>query len=68
MVSKLNKDLLNTLIKKLEKDIDGYRGDYGTLENRLEDTLNQILNILKVMNGEIPFEEWYIEELKEGGK
>ena len=67
-MSKLDKDLLNTLIKKLEKDIDGYCGDYGTLENRLEDTLNQILNILKVMNGEIPFEEWYIEELKEGGK
>lgn len=67
-MSKLDKDLLNTLIKKLEKDIDGYSGDYGTLENRLEDTLNQILNILKVMNGEIPFEEWYIEELKEGGK
>lgn len=52
----MDKELLNILINKLEKDIDNYCGDYGTLENRLEDTLNQILNILKVMNGEIPFE------------
>lgn len=64
----MDKELLNILINKLEKDIDNYCGDYGTLENRLEDTLNQILNILKVMNGEIPFEEWYIEELKESGE
>lgn len=63
----MDKELLNILINKLEKDIYRYYGDYGTLENRLEDTLNQILNILKVMNGEIPFEEWYIEELKESG-
>lgn len=61
----MDKELLNILINKLEKDIYNYCGHYGTLENRLEDTLNQILNILKVMNGEIPFEEWYIEELKE---
>lgn len=59
-----NKELLDILIKKLEKDIDKYCGDYGSLEHRLEDTLYQILNILKVMNGEIPFENWYIEELK----
>ena len=64
----MDKELLNILINKLEKDIVIYCGDYGTLENRLEDTLNQILNILKVMNGEIPFEEWYIEELKESSE
>ena len=63
----MDKELLNILINKLEKDIDRYCGDYGTLENRLEDTLCQILNILKVMNGEMPFEEWYIEDLKESG-
>lgn len=64
----MDKELLNILINKLEKDIDGYCGDYGTLENRLEDTLRQILTILKIMNGEIPFEEWYIEDLKESGE
>lgn len=64
----MDKELLNILINKLEKDIDRYCGDYGTLENRLEDTLRQILTILKIMNGEIPFEEWYIEDLKESGE
>ena len=64
----MDKELLNILINKLEKDIDRYYGDYGTLENRLEETLRQILAILKIMNGEMPFEEWYIEDLKESGE
>lgn len=61
----IRKELLNILIKNLEKDIGKYCGDYGRLEYRLENTLYQILNILKVMNDEIPLENWYIEELKE---
>lgn len=64
----MDKELLNILINKLEKDIDKYCGDYGTLENRLKYTLCQILTILKIMNGEMPFEEWYIEDLKESGE
>ena len=48
----MNKELLNVLINKLEKDIDSYCGDYGTLENRLEDTLHQILTILKILKGD----------------
>ena len=47
----MDKELLNILINKLEKDIDRYCGDYGTLENRLKDTLYQILSILKIMIG-----------------
>ena len=57
----MNKELLNILIKRLEENINGYCGDYGTLDSRLEDTLTQILNIIKVMNGEIPFEDWYLD-------
>ena len=41
---------LEYLIKELEKDIDNYCGDYGTLEGRLENTLWKILTILKKMN------------------
>ena len=59
----MNKELLNVLIKKLEENINGYCGDYGTLEHQLEITLNQILNIIKVMNGETPFEDWYLDEI-----
>lgn len=59
----MNKELLNVLIKKLEENINEYGGDYGTLDSRLEETLNQILNIIKVMNGEMPFEDWYLEDL-----
>lgn len=59
----MNKELLNVLIKKLEKNIDEYGGDYGTLDSRLEETLNQILNIIKVMNNEMPFEDWYLDEI-----
>lgn len=59
----MNKELLNVLIKRLEENINEYGGDYGTLDSRLEETLNQILNIIKVMNEEMPFEDWYIKDL-----
>ena len=42
---------LEYLIKELEKDIDNYCGDYGTLEGRLEETLWLILDILKYLRG-----------------
>lgn len=42
---------LEYLIKELEKDIDNYCGDYGTLESRLEETLWLILDILKDLRG-----------------
>lgn len=60
-----NKELLNILIKKLEKDIDNLGFEYYSAEGQLADKIEQLLNIIKVMNGEIPFEDWYIEELKE---
>lgn len=44
------KENIKTMIEDLEKDIDKYCGDYGTLEGRLEDTLWKILTILKEMN------------------
>lgn len=58
----MDKELLNILIKKLEKSIGNY--DYYTEEGQILDKIEQILNIIKVMNGETPFEDWYIEELK----
>lgn len=58
-----NKELLNVLIKKLEKSIGNY--DYYSEEGQILDKIEQLLNIIKVMNGETPFEDWYIEELKE---
>jgi flagellar capping protein FliD len=66
-IKEKNKELMNILIKKLEKDINDYFGDYGTLERRVEQTFYQILNILKVMNGEVPFEDWFLEEILKGG-
>ena len=59
-----NKKILNILIKKLEKNIDEYCGNYGSLEHRLEETLHQILDILAFMNGETHFEDWYLEKIK----
>lgn len=38
---------LKEKIEVLEDNIDSYRGDYGTLENRVEDTFNLILGLLK---------------------
>jgi hypothetical protein len=58
-----NKELLDILIKKLEKSIGNYA--YYSEEGPILDKIEQLLNIIKVMNGEKPFEDWYIEELKE---
>ena len=41
---------MNKLLEELEKDLEKYCGDYGTLEGRLETTLYKILAILKEMN------------------
>ena len=61
----MNKELLNILIKELEKDIDSMNYDYYSQEGQIADKMQQLLNIIKVMNGEIPFEDWYLEELLE---
>lgn len=61
-----DKELLNILINKLEKSIGNY--DYYSEEGQILDKIEQLLNIIKVMNGEIPFEDWYIEELKDSDK
>ena len=58
----LNKNkLLNVLIKRLEDSIGNY--DYYSEEGQILDKIEQLLNIIKVMNDEIPFEDWYIEDL-----
>lgn len=57
----MNKELLNVLIKRLEKSIGNY--DYYSEEGQILDKIEQLLNIIKVMNGETPFENWYIEDL-----
>lgn len=59
----MNKELLDILIKRLEDKINNFHYDYYTKEGQLADSVEQLLNIIKVMNGEIPFEEWYLEEL-----
>jgi hypothetical protein len=59
-----NKELLNILIKKLEKEINSMNYDYYSQEGQILDKIEQLLNIIKVINGETPFEDWYIEELE----
>lgn len=49
----LDKKILDEKFEKLEKDIDNYCGDYGTLEGRLETTLLRILVIIKRISGGI---------------
>ena len=61
----MNKELLNVLIKRLEKSIGNY--DYYSNEGKILDKIEQLLNIIKVMNGEMPFEDWYLDELLKGG-
>lgn len=61
----MNKELLTILIKKLEKEIDNTHYDYYTQEGQILDKIQQLLNIIKVMNGEMPFADWYIEDLKD---
>jgi len=53
--------LLKILIKELEKSIGNY--DYYSEEGQILDKIEQLLNIIKVMNGDIPFEEWYLKDL-----
>lgn len=64
----MDKELLNILIKKLEKEIDNLNYYYYSVEGQLADKIEQLLNIIKVMNGEKPFEDWYIKDLKEENK
>lgn len=59
-----NKELLDILIKELEKELDSMNYDYYSEEGQILDKIEQLLNIIKVMNGETPFGDWYIEELK----
>ena len=51
LLKSLDKKILDEKFEELEKDIDDYCGDYGTLERRLEDTLWLILDILKDLRG-----------------
>lgn len=55
--------LLKILIKELEKDLDSFGYDYYSQEGQIIDKMQQLLNIIKVMNGDIPFEEWYLKDL-----
>ena len=55
--------LLKILIKELEKDLDSFSYDYYSQEDQIIDKMQQLLNIIKVMNGDIPFEEWYLKDL-----
>ena len=57
----MNKELLNVLIKRLEKSIGDY--DYYSKDGQILDKIEQLLNNIKVMNGEIPFEDWYLDEI-----
>ena len=55
------KKILEILIKRLEQDIGNY--DYYSEEGKILDKIEQLLNIIKVMNDEIPFENWYLEDI-----
>lgn len=55
--------LLKILIKELEKDLDSFSYDYYSQEGQIIDKMQQLLNIIKVINGDIPFEEWYLKDL-----
>jgi len=58
------KKLLDILIKKLQKSIENY--SYYSEEGQILDKIEQLLNIIKIMNDEIPFEDWYLEDLLQG--
>ncbi len=55
--------LLKILIKELEKDLDSFNYYYYSQEGQIIDKMQQLLNIVKVMNGDIPFEKWYLKDL-----
>ena len=50
-IKEIDKKILDEEFEKLEKNINNYYGDYGTLEGRLEETLWLILEILKKLKG-----------------
>ena len=47
LLKSLDEKILDEKFEKLQKNIENYCGDYGTLESRLEETLRMILDILK---------------------
>ena len=51
LLKSLNEKILDEKFEKLQKNIEQYCGDYGTLESRLEETLWLILDILKELKG-----------------
>ena len=51
LLKSLDEKILDEKFEKLQKNIENYCGDYGTLESRLEETLWLILNILKELKG-----------------
>lgn len=55
--------LLKILIKELEKDLYSFSYNYYAQEGYIIDKMQQLLNIIKVMNGDMPFEEWYLKDL-----
>lgn len=58
-----NKEIINILIKKIEKKIPNY--DYYSENGKIFYLIEETLNILKIMNGEMPFEDWYLKDLLE---
>lgn len=62
----MNEKLIKILINNLQKEIDNFNYDYYSQEGQIVDKMQQLLNIIKVMNGEIPFEDWYLEDLLDG--
>ena len=64
MNKETKKKLLNILIKNLQNSIGNY--NYYSEEGPIFDKIEQLLNIIKVMNDEMPFESWYLEDLLSG--
>ena len=58
-----NKKIIDILIKKIEKEIPNY--DYYSEDGKIFYLIEETLNILKIMNGEMPFGDCYLEELLE---
>lgn len=60
--------LINTLIKEVEKRVQWYSGaSYGSLEYSMSETLELIIDILKLLNGQNQKEisnSWITEELE----
>lgn len=52
LLKSLDGKILDEKFEKLQKNIENYCGDYGTLESRLEETLWLILDILRELKGD----------------